>query len=84
MPALNEKHIAKARRAVRETYPELAGAEPKVITRKTQSKGKGCPKTVHVVSFSKRISLPGGGHMTRAVRVTMDQMGEIVKISSSK
>jgi hypothetical protein len=83
VPELDQKYIARAKKAAREAFPEMAGVEPSVSTRKTHGKG-GIGMPLHVLTFQKSVSLPDGGHMARVVRVTMDGRGEIVKLSSSK
>jgi hypothetical protein len=81
VPELDRKAIARAQKAAREAFPEMAGIEPSVSSRMVRGKGG---VALHVLTFKKSISLPDGGHMARVVRVTMDEQGEIVKVSSSK
>jgi hypothetical protein len=81
---LAPQHIAKAKEAVREAFPEMAGVEPRVSVKAAHSKGKGSGNAIYVLTFKKGISLQDGGCLTRAVRVTMDQTGEIIKLTSSK
>lgn len=84
MPRVDAKYIARAKRAVRREFPEMAGAEPTVSMRKGQSKSTSGNGTRYVMTFKKKVPLPGGKSIARTVRVTMDQAGKIVKLTSSK
>jgi len=81
---LDPQYISKAKEIVHEKFPEMAGTEPTVSTRKAHSKGGAGIETLYVLTFQADISLQDGGRLMRAVRVTMDQTGEIIKIISSK
>jgi hypothetical protein len=81
---LASEHISKAKRLVRAEFPEMAGAEPTVSEKSTQSKGAQGGKSVFVLTFQKSIPLQDGGRLARVVRVTMRQTGEVIKLSSSK
>jgi len=81
---VNPQHASKAKKIVRERFPEMSGTEPTVSTRQARSKGAKSRGTLYVFTFKKGIYLPGGGHMTRVVRVTMDQAGKVTKVTSSK
>jgi hypothetical protein len=80
---LEPRYISNAKEAVHEQFPEMAGVEP-TVSRKAHSKGGGGSKSLYVLTFKKSISLQGGGHLMRSVRVTMDQTGEIIKLTSSR
>lgn len=84
MPKADAKYVARAKRAVRREFPEMAGAEPTVSTRKGRSKSTSGADTRYIMTFKKRVPLPGGKTIARTVRVTMDQSGKIVKLTSSK
>lgn len=81
MSKLDPKFIAQAKKAAREAAPEMAGVEPTISTRVAHGKSGA---TVHVLTFQKDIGLPDGAHLKRVVRVTIDEQGEIIKVSSSK
>jgi hypothetical protein len=38
----------------------------------------------YVLTFERDVSLPGGGKMKRLVRLTMDEAGEVLRLTSSK
>jgi hypothetical protein len=46
-------------------------------------RSSGCPAR-YVLTFERDVSLPGGGKMKRLVRLTMDEAGEVLRLSSSK
>lgn len=81
---MSKKHIAKAKEIVRRKFPEMAGTEPTVSTRKARSKGGEGSEILYLFTFQKRILLEDGGHLMRVVRVIMDQKGKIIKFTSSK
>ncbi|HID62367.1 MAG TPA: hypothetical protein EYP49_06455 [Anaerolineae bacterium] len=84
MPELDPQYISKAKDVVRKKFPEMAGTEPTVSTRKAHSKGGEGVETLYILTFQKGISLQDGGRLMRAVRVTMDQTGRIIRLTSSK
>ncbi|MGD2147516.1 MAG: hypothetical protein PVH41_12540 [Anaerolineae bacterium] len=46
--------------------------------------GTSAPDKRYIVTFEREIALPGGGKMKRMVRVTMDEAGEVMRLTSSK
>lgn len=88
MAGLDERHVAKAKRLVSEKFPEMVDTKPSVSEKATQSKGtlKGeqSVKTRYVLTFEKDVVLPGGSELKRLVRVTMDDTGEVIRLTSSK
>ncbi|MBS3783621.1 MAG: hypothetical protein KGY78_04175 [Anaerolineae bacterium] len=93
MNDIDNRYIDKAKKLVLDKFPEMAGTEPSVSKRRWQSKGvsgssardKGSGRHGHYVfTFEKDVSLPGGHSLNRLVRVTMDEAGEVVKLTSSK
>lgn len=81
MRELDPETIAGAKKAVCEAFPEMDGVEPDVYPRRIHGKGVA---SLHVLTFHKSISLPDGGRLARVVRVTLDESGEIVRVSCSK
>lgn len=89
MADINKRCVSKAKKIVREKFPEMSGVEPAVGRRRSVSKGAGPRGNVsrsghYVLTFEKEITLPGGRSLKRLVRVTMDESGEVVKLTSSK
>lgn len=92
MADTKKRCISKAKRLVREKFPEMAGVEPSLTKKRMVSKGLGRKSSGpdgssmehYVVTFEKDVSLPGGGSLKRMVRVTVDETGEVVKLTSSK
>lgn len=84
--------VSRAKRLVRDKFPEMTGVEPSLEKKQVVSKGMGrktdgldgTPTEHYVVTFEKDVSLPGGGSLKRMVRVTVDETGEVVKLTSSK
>jgi len=93
MGELEDRYVEKAKNLVAETFPEMADAEPSVT--KKRSRGKAMERGSadssgperrrrYVLKFEKDVALPGGQSLKRLVRVTMDESGEVVKLTSSK
>jgi hypothetical protein len=58
---------------------------PSSSTGPSLSVGRGSEGCAHyVVTFERDVPLPGGGKIKRLVRVTMDQAGDILRLTSSK
>lgn len=81
MAELDSRHITRAKRQVFAQYPELRGTDPEITSRAGSGAGKG---RVFVLTFRRQMALPGGGNMTRLVRATVSQDGDILKITSSR
>jgi hypothetical protein len=85
---LDERHVAKAKRLVSDKFPEMADTKPSVSEKRVQSKGRlegeQEVKKRYVLTFEKDVSLPGGNALKRLVRVTMDDTGEVIRLTSSK
>jgi hypothetical protein len=89
---IKKKCVSQAKRLVREKFPEMAGVEPSLKKKRAVGKGigrksdgpNGTSTAHYVVTFEKDVSLPGGGSLKRMVRVTVDETGEVVKLTSSK
>jgi hypothetical protein len=71
---LDERHVAKAKRLVSEKATQSKGT----------LKGEQSVKTRYVLTFEKDVVLPGGSELKRLVRVTMDDTGEVIRLTSSK
>ncbi len=88
MARLDDRHVAKAKRLVSEKFPEMAGTRPSVSEKSSQSKaavkGERAVQKRYVLTFEKNVSLPGGSELKRLVRVTMDDAGEVLRLTSSK
>ncbi len=84
MSELAPEHVAKAKRIVCAEFPEMTGAEPAVSEKGARGKGGPGNASIFVLTFQKNIPLPDGGRLTRVVRVTIGQEGEVIKLTSSK
>lgn len=88
MSSLDDRYVSKAKRLVYEQFPEMSGAKPSVSEKRSQGKSTGqgqqTVKTRYVLTFEKDVALPGGSELKRLVRVTMDDVGEVIRLTSSK
>jgi hypothetical protein len=96
----NDRYVAKAKEIVFEKFPEMDGVRPSVSVKRSQGKelsptqscfgpavgagrgSEGCAR--YVVTFERDIRLPGGAQMKRLVRVTIDESGDVLRLTSSK
>jgi hypothetical protein len=97
---IEDRYVEKARELVLEKFPEMVGAKPSVGEKRSGlALGKGPGRSSnssagserrarslgrYVLTFEKDVPLPGGHTLKRLVRVTMDESGEVVKLTSSK
>lgn len=93
MADIKDRYVKKAKNLVRDKFPEMSDVEPSLTRKRSQSKGRSgrsrstggenCSSR-YVLTFKKEVSLPGGSKLKRTVRVTLDESGEVVKLTSSK
>jgi hypothetical protein len=82
---LKNRYVAKAKRLVVEKFPEMRGVRASVSEKRSHRKAKQSGASQrYVLTFEKEVSLPGGSKLKRLVRVTMDDTGEVVRLTSSK
>lgn len=81
MAELASRHIANTKRKVYSQFPELRGTEPEISARPTA--GKAGPG-IFTLTFRGELPLPDGRSLTRVVRATVNQDGDILKITSSR
>jgi hypothetical protein len=72
--------MERVRQAVLEQCPELDGVEPTVSARTSPASGG----ETFVLTFRQRVELEGGDYMTRIVRVTVDEQGQVIKLTASR
>jgi hypothetical protein len=65
-------------REVARSFPEMKGVRPSV---KRQGKGD---REQYLLVYKGKTELPGGREMTRFVRVVIDDMGNILRMSTSR
>ncbi|MBN1919949.1 MAG: hypothetical protein JW892_01790 [Anaerolineae bacterium] len=81
MAELASRHITNAKRQVYSQFPELKDAEPEISARATAGKANS---EIFILTFKGKLSLPDGHSLTRVVHATVNQDGDIVKITSSR
>lgn len=81
MAELEPRHIAQATRAVIAQFPEMRGVEP---TLSAQSIPGSPPRQHYILTFAQQVRVSAHETLQRWVRVTMNQDGEIIKITSSR
>ncbi len=80
MDKLTPEAMERARQAVLEQCPDLDGVEPTVAARTSPASGG----ETFVLTFRQQVELEDGSHMTRIVRVTVDEQGQVIKLTASR
>lgn len=74
-----ETLVAISRQVARE-FPEMSGVRPTV-------QEQWAPRSGHkryLLKYKNIVRLPGGGEMKRVVRVTADEDGQVLRMSTSR
>lgn len=66
-------------------FPEMKGVDPKVRSQSdSKNKSDHSQSPSYLLTFQTHTSLSNGMKIARLVRVTVDQNGKIIKISTSR
>lgn len=76
---MKRETVTRIARQVVRTFPEMDGVTPTV---RAQEGGRGAE--VYLLTFKGRAALPGGKTLSRIVRVVADDVGRIIRISTSR
>ncbi len=71
--------VSKIARQVARTFPEMGSVRPTV---RAQASHQGAD--VYLLTFKGKVALPTGKTLSRIVRVTADEAGHILRISTSR
>jgi hypothetical protein len=81
---MNRKTIEKISKSIYRQFPEVNGSMPKVINKNASiAKGLG-QKQTYLLTFSGAGQDERGRKIARTVRVTADEHGNIMKVSTSR
>jgi predicted lipoprotein len=79
---MNDKQLKSISSRVSRQFPEVAGTRPKV-RRQSPQKSKSSSSTF-LITFRGKSKTADGKSITRIVRVTANDSGNIIKISTSR
>jgi Tfp pilus assembly protein PilX len=79
---MNDKQLKSISSKVSRQFPEMAGSQPKVKRQSTQ-KSKSSPST-YLITYRGKAKTADGKSIPRIVRVTANDSGKIIKISTSR
>jgi hypothetical protein len=79
---MDARIIDQVTRQVCQRFPEMQGSKPKVQTQAASSKNAG--HSIYVLTFRGSAQTASGKPINPVVRVTVDENGKIIKISSSR
>lgn len=77
---MKKQAISKITSQVVEQFPEMDGVKPAV--KRQQSPSNGADQ--FLLTYSGAASLPGGKKLKRIVRVVADELGHVIRISTSR
>jgi hypothetical protein len=77
--AMDPKIIQKVSSRIYRQFPEVAGAAPRCRSLSTPSSTTG-----YVLTYQGKAAAAGGKSISRIVRVTVDENGKIIKITTSR
>lgn len=80
MISVKQTALAKVSKKVVTQFPEMVGVKPSI---KAQSP-PGKEREQFLLTFKGKADLPGGGRLSRIVRVVADEKGRIIRISTSR
>lgn len=79
---MNDKQLKSISSKVSRQFPEVAGTQPKV-RRQSGQKSKSSTST-YLITYRGKSKAADGKSITRIVRVTANDSGKIIKISTSR
>lgn len=79
---MNDRQLRSISSHVSRKFPEVSGARPNV-KRQSKSKSKSSPST-YLITYRGKSKAADGKSITRIVRVTANDSGKILKISTSR
>ncbi len=79
---MNDKQIKSITSKVSCQFPEVAGVQPKV--RRQSGGGSKSTAATYLITYQGKSKTADGKSITRIVRVTANDSGKIIKISTSR
>lgn len=91
---INKKTVNRIKRMVSKQFPEFKGIDPKILERKVKPQSAiyrklslGTPKILRKVfrlKFEKKVTTADEMEIDRILTVTLNEAGEIIKITESR
>jgi hypothetical protein len=81
---IDPQTLAIIHRQVQARFPEIAGCRPKVRQQAIPKATAPATQPHYLVTYRSQSGLPAGGSLERLIRVTADNNGKILKISTSR
>ncbi len=79
---MNDSQLKSISSQVSRKFPEVSGVQPSV-KRQASSKSKSSPST-YLITYRGKSKAADGKSITRIVRVTANDNGKIIKITTSR
>ncbi len=79
---MNDKHLNSISSKISRQFPEVANSKPKV-QRQSGQKSKSSTST-YLITYRGKAKTADGKSINRIVRVTADDSGKIIKITTSR
>jgi Tfp pilus assembly protein PilX len=79
---MNDKHLKSISSKISRQFPEVAGTQPKVRLQSGQNSKSSA--STYLITYRGKSKAADGKSITRIVRVTANDSGKIIKISTSR
>ena len=80
---MNNKNLKSISIQISRQFPEVAGSNPRVRKQSTKSSKSRSEKSIFLITYSGKVKAADGKSINRIVRVTADDHGKILKVSTS-
>lgn len=81
---MNDNQLKTISSKISRQFPEVTGSNPKVRKQSgKRSKSGSSEKSIYLITYHGKVKAADGKSINRIVRVTADDCGKIIKISTS-
>jgi hypothetical protein len=81
---MNNKNLKSISLQISRQFPEVSGSNPKVCRQSTKGSKSRSEKSLFLITYRGKVKAADGKSINRIVRVTADDRGKILKISTSR
>jgi hypothetical protein len=81
---MDQQLVKKISQVVYRRFPEMDGKPPKVIARSPSKSGSRIDSRTFLLTYNTQAQIAPGKAISRWVRVVADELGRIIKITTSR
>jgi hypothetical protein len=81
---MNNKQLKSISSKISRQFPEVSGSNPKVRRQSGKGTKSRADKSIFLITYRGKAKAADGKSINRIVRVTADDHGKIIKISTSR